>query len=77
MPALNIPEDPYIELGPIRPYYQFNTDVYTYSNFISLANQLGIQLIWATADHEGMLPENLEKQCKLMDIKGISDAVIS
>ena len=47
------------------------TDVYTYSNFISLANQLGIQLISAAADHEGMLPEDLEKQCKLMDIKGI------
>lgn len=148
LPVLNIPEDhPYIELGPIRPYYQFNTDVadaarrilqgtysdklfefeltsgndrhrkiaatwlsefqittsadhiilasgtqnalaiallslfkagdkiitdvYTYSNFISLANQLGIQLISAAADHEGMLPEDLEKQCKLMDIKGI------
>lgn len=148
LPVLNIQEDyPYIELGPIRPYYQFNTDVadvtrrilqsaysdklfefeltsgndrhqkiaaswlsefkvtasadciilasgtqnalaiallslfkagdkiisdvYTYSNFISLAKQLGIQLIPTASDYEGMLPEYLEKQCKLMDIKGI------
>ena len=28
LPVLDIPENhPYIELGPIRPYYQFNADV--------------------------------------------------
>lgn len=47
------------------------SDVYTYSNFISLAKQLGIQLIPAEADSEGMLPDSLEKQCNLMDIKGV------
>ena len=47
------------------------SDVYTYSNFISLAKQLGIQLIPAAADREGMRPDSLEKQCNLMDIKGV------
>lgn len=47
------------------------TDIYTYSNFITLAKQLGIQLIPVEADGQGMLPEALEKQRKLYDIKGI------
>ena len=47
------------------------TDTYTYSNFITLAKQLGIQLIPVEADGQGMMPEALEKQRKLHDIKGI------
>ncbi|MFR3822208.1 MULTISPECIES: aminotransferase class I/II-fold pyridoxal phosphate-dependent enzyme [Hungatella] len=47
------------------------TDAYTYSNFITLAKQLGIQLIPVEGDSQGMLPEALEKQRKLHNIKGI------
>ena len=47
------------------------TDSFTYSNFINLAKQLNIQLISVAADADGMIPDLLEKQCKLMDIKGI------
>lgn len=47
------------------------TDTFTYSNFISLAKQLNIQLISATADADGMIPDLLEKQCRVGNIKGI------
>lgn len=47
------------------------TDSFTYSNFISLAKQLNVQLISVAADADGMMPDLLEKQCRLTDIKGI------
>lgn len=47
------------------------TDNYTYSNFITLAKQLNIQLIPIEADGQGILPDALEKQSRLHDIKGI------
>lgn len=47
------------------------TDAYTYTNFISLARQLQIQLVPIQADLLGMLPEELEKQVKLQGIKGV------
>ncbi|QHQ63369.1 aminotransferase class I/II-fold pyridoxal phosphate-dependent enzyme [Anaerocolumna sedimenticola] len=47
------------------------TDIFTYSNFISLARQLNIQLIPIASDRQGMLPDELEKQSRLLDIKGI------
>lgn len=46
-------------------------DTYTYSNFITLAKQLNIQLIPIDGDEQGMLPDVLEKQMKLHEIKGI------
>ena len=47
------------------------TDSYTYSNFIGLARQLNVQLISVAADEDGMIPDLVEKQCRIMDIKGI------
>ncbi|WP_304508250.1 aminotransferase-like domain-containing protein [Anaerotignum sp.] len=47
------------------------TDTFTYSNFISLAKQLHIQLIPIGTDEQGILPEELGKQCKLLDLKGV------
>lgn len=47
------------------------TDSFTYSNLINLAKQLNIQLISVASDFDGMIPDLLEKQCKLTDIKGI------
>ena len=46
-------------------------DAYTYPNFISLANQLYIQLIPIENDDGGMMPERLENVCMLRKIKGI------
>lgn len=47
------------------------TDSFTYPNFIPLANQLRLQLISVPSDAQGMLPEQLEKQCRLSGAKGI------
>ena len=46
-------------------------DVYTYPNFIELANMLDIQLIPIKGDNVGMKPEELDAQCKLNNIQGI------
>lgn len=46
-------------------------DKYTYPNFIQLANMLNIQLIPIEGDAFGMKPEELEAQCKLINIQGI------
>jgi DNA-binding transcriptional MocR family regulator len=46
-------------------------DSFTYLNFIRLAKQLNIQLIPIDSDSQGMLPDELEKQCRLLNIKGI------
>lgn len=58
-------------LSLFRPGDKIATDTYTYSNFISLAKQLNIQLIPIEADGQGMLPEALEKQRKLHEIRGV------
>lgn len=46
-------------------------DMYTYPNFIQLANMLNIQLIPIEGDTFGMKPEELDAQCKLNNIQGI------
>ncbi len=46
-------------------------DKYTYSNFIGLANMLGIQLVPIPYDADGMIPAQLEKICKTTKIKGV------
>lgn len=58
-------------LALFNPGAKIATDIYTYPNFISLAKQLNIQLIPIKTDTEGMLPEELEKNVKMLDIKGI------
>ena len=47
------------------------TDHYTYSNFIELANMMHIQLIPISNDTDGMVPEELETQCRLHHLRGI------
>ena len=47
------------------------TDHFTYSNFIELANMLNIKLIPIQSDDVGMLPEDLEMQCRLQGIQGV------
>ncbi|SET88762.1 transcriptional regulator, GntR family [Lacrimispora sphenoides] len=46
-------------------------DIYTYPNFISLANLLYLQLVPIENDGAGMLPDRLENACTLRKIKGI------
>ncbi|QUH25850.1 PLP-dependent aminotransferase family protein [Serpentinicella alkaliphila] len=46
-------------------------DMYTYPNFIELANMLNIKLIPIKGDAFGMNPEDLDVQCKLNSIQGI------
>lgn len=46
-------------------------DIYTYPNFIDLANTMNIQLVPIEGDIFGMKPEELDMQCKLNKIQGI------
>ena len=46
-------------------------DTYTYPNFISLANQLYLQLVPIENDVWGMRPDQLENVCTLQKIKGV------
>ncbi|MGW9103768.1 aminotransferase-like domain-containing protein [Priestia megaterium] len=54
-----------------EPGNRIATDLYTYSNFIELAEMLHIQLLPIPGDQFGMLPDELEKQCKQLNIHGI------
>jgi DNA-binding transcriptional MocR family regulator len=54
-----------------EPGNRIATDLYTYSNFIELAKMLHIQLVPIPGDQHGMLPDELENQCRNMDIHGI------
>lgn len=47
------------------------TDAFTYSNFIELAKLLHLVLIPVKGDENGMLPEELQKQCNTKNIKGV------
>lgn len=47
------------------------TDGFTYSNFIELANMLNIKLVPIQGDEKGMLPEDLEMQCRLQGLQGV------
>lgn len=46
-------------------------DIYTYPNFISLANLLYLQLVPIESDADGMLADQLEQTCTTRKIKGI------
>lgn len=46
-------------------------DTYTYPNFISLANQLYLQLVPIESDEKGMRADCLENACALQKIKGV------
>ncbi|TWH51930.1 PLP-dependent aminotransferase family protein [Sporomusa sp. KB1] len=47
------------------------TDLYTYSNFIVLAKMFNIHLVPIAGDQDGMLPDELERQCRQTNIHGI------
>lgn len=54
-----------------EPGNRIATDLYTYSNFIELAKMFHIQLVPIPGDQFGMLPDELEKQCRQINIHGI------
>ncbi|AIQ25781.1 PLP-dependent aminotransferase family protein [Paenibacillus sp. FSL H7-0737] len=54
-----------------EPGQRIAVDVFTYSNFIELARMYRIQLVPIPGDTSGMLPQVLDNQCQLLDIRGI------
>ena len=54
-----------------EPGKRIAVDFYTYSNFIELSKMFHIQLVPILGDENGMLPDELENQCRLNDIHGI------
>ncbi len=54
-----------------EPGNRIAVDFYTYSNFIELSKMFHVQLIPIPGDENGMLPNELENQCRLNDIHGI------
>lgn len=54
-----------------EPGNRIAVDRYTYSNFIELSKNFHIQLVPIAGDYDGMLPIELENQCRLADIRGI------
>ncbi|OME66376.1 GntR family transcriptional regulator [Paenibacillus odorifer] len=54
-----------------EPGQRIAVDVFTYSNFIELARMYRIQLVPIPGDASGMLPQVLDNQCQLLDIRGI------
>lgn len=54
-----------------EPGNRIAVDFYTYSNFIELAKMFHIQLVPIIGDENGMIPDELENQCRLNEIQGI------
>nr|WP_106782689.1 PLP-dependent aminotransferase family protein [Lysinibacillus timonensis] len=54
-----------------EPGDRIATDFYTFSNFIELAKIFHIQLVPISGDECGMLPEELDRQCSQLNIRGI------
>ncbi|WP_339229299.1 PLP-dependent aminotransferase family protein [Oceanobacillus sp. FSL K6-2867] len=54
-----------------EPGNRIATDLYTYSNFIELSKILHIQLVPILGDQDGMLPDELDKQCSQLNIHGV------
>ena len=58
-------------LSLFDPGDRIAVDPYTYSNFIELAKLMHLVLVPVKGDGAGMLPEELERQCRLNRVKGI------
>ncbi|URZ17792.1 PLP-dependent aminotransferase family protein [Clostridium felsineum] len=54
-----------------EPGNRIAVDLYTYSNFIELSKIFHLQLVPIKNDENGMLPEELETQCRKNSIHGI------
>ncbi|MDQ8739139.1 PLP-dependent aminotransferase family protein [Paenibacillus sp. LHD-38] len=58
-------------LALFEPGNRIAVDVFTYSNFIEISKMYRIQLVPVLGDEHGMLPSELDAQCRLLDIQGI------
>ena len=47
------------------------TDTFTYTNFITLAHQMQLELIPILSDNQGIIPRDLEKKIRQQGIKGL------
>jgi DNA-binding transcriptional MocR family regulator len=54
-----------------EPGARLAVDLYTYSNFISLANLLHLQLVGVAGDEEGMRPDLLDELCTMQGVQGM------
>lgn len=58
-------------LSLFSPGDRIAVDTYTYSNFIELARLLHLSLVAVAGDAEGMLPEELSRQCAAARVRGV------
>lgn len=58
-------------LALFEPGNRIAVDVFTYSNFIEISKMYRIHLIPIPSDENGMLPNELDQQCRVLDIHGI------
>ncbi|MFC4101360.1 aminotransferase-like domain-containing protein [Paenibacillus xanthanilyticus] len=54
-----------------EPGNRIAVDAFTFTNFIEISKMFRIQLVPIPGDANGMLPEELDQQCRLLDIHGI------
>lgn len=58
-------------LALFEPGDRLAVDTYAYANFLELAKMYHLQLIPVSSDGEGMLPDQLDFQCRQNTLKGI------
>ncbi|MBB3112448.1 DNA-binding transcriptional MocR family regulator [Paenibacillus phyllosphaerae] len=58
-------------LALFEPGNRIAVDMFTFSNFIEIAKMYRIQLVPIAGDRDGMLPDELDQQCRLLDIHGV------
>lgn len=58
-------------LALFEPGNRIAVDTFTYSNFIEIANMFRVKLVPIPGDEEGMLPDELNHQCRQMEIHGV------
>lgn len=58
-------------LALFEPGNRIAVDIFTYANFIEISKMYRIQLVPVLGDEHGMLPSELDAQCRLLDIHGL------
>jgi DNA-binding transcriptional MocR family regulator len=58
-------------LALFEPGNRIAVDEFTYSNFIEISKLYRIQLLPIPGDSNGMLPNGLDQQCRLLEVHGI------
>ncbi|MGT2907827.1 aminotransferase-like domain-containing protein [Streptococcus dentiloxodontae] len=58
-------------LTVFKPGDKIAADMFTYTNFIALAQRFKIELIPVASDEKGIITEDLQKKCRQQKIKGL------